>query len=242
MEERLSGATGGPPELTLPRPAPRVQALELAAFLFLVLPSMALSFFAVRQGRMGFVLVAVATILRDLALLSLVLFFLWRNREPLSMIGWTTRGVRRDIGLGLLLFIPFLFGTSLLESALLRAGFTAPSTPGPSLFDLAGRREVPLAFILVLVVAITEESIFRGYLILRLRAITGRTAIAVMVSSVIFSVGHGYEGSAGVVTVGVMGCVFAIIYLWRGSLTAPIVLHFLQDFMSILLLPLLGVK
>jgi membrane protease YdiL (CAAX protease family) len=51
-----------------------------------------------------------------------------------------------------------------------------------------------------------------------------------------------YEGSAGLVTVGVMGAVFAVIYLWRRSLVAPIVMHFLQDFLSIVLLPLLGVK
>ena len=30
--------------------------------------------------------------------------------------------------------------------------------------------------------------------------------------------------------------------LWRGSLVAPIVMHFLQDFLSIVLLPLLGLK
>ena len=58
----------------------------------------------------------------------------------------------------------------------------------------------------------------------------------------IFSLGHGYEGSAGLVTAGVMGGVFAVIYLWRGSLVAPIVMHFLQDFLSIVLLPLLRAK
>jgi membrane protease YdiL (CAAX protease family) len=60
-----------------------------------------------------------------------------------------------------------------------------------------------------------------------------------MVSSFIFALGHGYEGSAGVVTVGIMGMVFAMVYLWRGSLVAAIVMHFLQDFTGILLLPLL---
>ena len=54
------------------------------------------------------------------------------------------------------------------------------------------------------------------------------------------AVGHGCEGSAGLVTVGVMGAVFALVYLWRRSLVAPIVMHFLQYFLSIVLLPLLG--
>jgi membrane protease YdiL (CAAX protease family) len=59
---------------------------------------------------------------------------------------------------------------------------------------------------------------------------------------VIFSLGHGYEGSAGVITVGFMGLVFALVYLWRGSLVAPMVMHFLQDFIGIVLSPLLGIR
>jgi membrane protease YdiL (CAAX protease family) len=95
---------------------------------------------------------------------------------------------------------------------------------------------------IALVVALAEETIFRGYFILRFEAVTASPAVAVVLSAVIFSLGHGYEGSAGVVTVGVMGLVFALIYLWRRSLVAPIVMHFLQDFISVVLLPLLGGK
>jgi membrane protease YdiL (CAAX protease family) len=92
------------------------------------------------------------------------------------------------------------------------------------------------------VVALAEETLFRGYLILRFQALLRSSAWAVLLSSAIFSVGHGYEGSAGLVTVGVMGVVFAVVYLWRRSLVAPIVMHFLQDFLSIVLLPLLGMR
>ena len=95
--------------------------------------------------------------------------------------------------------------------------------------------------VLVVIVAVAEETIFRGYLMLRLQAITASPAAAVVLSAVIFSLGHGYEGSAGVVTVGVMGAVFALVYLWRQSLVAPMVMHFLQDFIGIVMLPLLGV-
>jgi membrane protease YdiL (CAAX protease family) len=91
-------------------------------------------------------------------------------------------------------------------------------------------------------VALAEETIFRGYLILRFKNITASTAAAVLTSAVIFSLGHGYEGSAGVITVGVMGVVFALIYLWRQSLVAPMVMHFLQDFIGIVLVPLLGMR
>ncbi len=84
-----------------------------------------------------------------------------------------------------------------------------------------------------------EETIFRGYLMLRFRALTASTLAAVVFSSFIFSLGHGYEGTAGVVTVGTMGVVFAMIYAWRKSLVAPMVMHFLQDFLTVVLVPLL---
>jgi hypothetical protein len=60
-------------------PGRKEQCVELLVFLFLIVPSMVLSFFAVKQGSLGFVLVAVATICRDLGLVSLILFFMWRN-------------------------------------------------------------------------------------------------------------------------------------------------------------------
>ena len=95
---------------------------------------------------------------------------------------------------------------------------------------------------LVIVVAVSEETIFRGYLILRLKAVTGSAAAAVIISSIIFSLGHGYEGLGGAVTVGVMGAVFAVIYLWRKSLIAPITMHFLQDFIALVVISAMANK
>jgi type IV secretory pathway VirB3-like protein len=56
----------------------REQCVELVVVLFLIVPSMVRSFFAVTQGSLEFVIVTTATIFRDLALVSLVLFFVWR--------------------------------------------------------------------------------------------------------------------------------------------------------------------
>jgi membrane protease YdiL (CAAX protease family) len=203
---------------------------------------MALSFFAIKQGSLNFVLVAFSAILRDLALVSLILFFIWRNHEPVTWIGWTFKKSGKEIVLGIVLFIPFTFATGLLENGLRAVGFSVPSTPLPSFLAARGLVEFLLAIILVVVVALAEETIFRGYLILRLKAVTASPTVAVLVSAAIFSLGHGYEGSAGVVTVGVMGVVFALVYLWRQSLVAPIVMHFLQDFIGIVLLPLLKME
>jgi len=224
-------------------PLGRVEQLaEVSVYLFLIVPSMVLSFFVVKRGGLGFPLVAVSTNLRDVGLLGLVLFFVWRNGEPFDRIGWTFARRWREVSLGVGLFVPFVLGVGLLGRALEAAGLSAPSTPLPSFLAAKGLTEFVLALVLVAIVALAEETIFRGYLLLRLQSITQSSPAAVLLSSVIFSLGHGYEGSAGVVTVGVMGLALALIYLWRKSLVAPMVMHFLQDFLGIVVLPLLGAR
>ncbi|MBV9398597.1 MAG: CPBP family intramembrane metalloprotease [Bryobacterales bacterium] len=224
---------------TVPASPREQQIWELLVFLFLIAPSMGLSFLVIRQGNLSFRLAALATILRDLGLVCLVLFFLWRNGEPVRLIGLRFRRPWRDALVGFALFVPMTLAAGALETVLKQVGLTAPSPPTPKFLIAGSPAEFVLAGLLVAVVAVAEEIIFRGYLILRLQAITGSGAAAVILSSLIFSLGHGYEGTVGVLTVAFLGLFFALVYIWRGSLIAPIVLHFLQDFIGLVLVPLL---
>jgi membrane protease YdiL (CAAX protease family) len=213
----------------------KVQLIEVAVFLFLIMPSLATSFFIVNQLHLSFAMMAISSILNDLALVSLVLYLIWRNGEALQQIGWTLKSARREIVWGLLLFPPAVLGATLLENALHAAGLSAPTTL-PSFLLATGLPKMLLAFILVTVVAVAEETVFRGYLLLRFKAVTGRSSAAVLLSAAIFSLGHGYEGMAGLISVFFLGVIFAFVYLWRQSLIAPVMIHFLIDFTSIVLL------
>lgn len=213
------------------------QAAELIVFLLLIVPSMILSFFMVKTGKMSFLLTAYATIFRDLSLVSLVLFFLWRNGEPVSSMGWDFKHIGKEAAIGIALYVPLFISIGLIGSALQSMGLSAP-TRIPGFLTPKGPVEVTLGFLMVVVVAIAEETLFRGYLILRFVNLTGSLPAAVLISAAVFSIGHGYEGSAGVVTVGLLGLAFALVYIWRKSLVAPMVMHFLQDFLGIVLVPL----
>lgn len=213
------------------------QFLEVAVFLFLVLPSIALAFLSITPDEISFSVVAVSNILRDLSLLCLVLYFVWRNGEGFASVGWRFEGIWREALLGVWLFLPIYFVTALFGGLLREAGFSAPDEL-PGFLMPHGVGEYLLALVFLVVVAVAEETIFRGYLMLRFRAITGNLAATVLLSALIFSVGHGYQGAAGVMTVGVLGVIFALVYLWRGSLVAPVVMHFLQNFVGIILVPL----
>jgi membrane protease YdiL (CAAX protease family) len=221
------------------RPSRTALVLEVSVFLFLIVPSMILSLFVASEGKINFVLLALSTIFRDLALLSLILFFAWRDKEPLRRLGLTKQHLVPDLLLGVILYVPFVLVIGLVEQLLTAVGFSSPAEPGPSYFHVGGNWQLALAIVLVAVVAVSEEAIFRGYLIRRLQMITASTPAAVVLSSFIFALGHGYEGSLGVVTVGVMGLLFSLLYLWRQSLVVPMVLHFVQDFLAIVVAPYL---
>jgi len=217
----------------------RQELAETGVFLLLIVPSMALSFVVVGQESLPFPLIASSTILRDVALVALILLLLSRGRQPVAAIGWVRRTVWREIVVGLVLFAPVLVGMQVLNAALRTAGLPGPRTPATGLLPTPHFGDLLLAVVLVAVVAIAEETIFRGYLILRLTSVLRSRAWAVLLSSAVFSIGHGYQGGAGVLTVGATGVAFAVVYLWRRSLVAPIVMHFCLDLVTIVLVPLL---
>jgi membrane protease YdiL (CAAX protease family) len=216
-------------------PTVKEQIYEVLTFCFLIVPGLAFSFVAGPTVKENFLLGIFGVMLSDLALVTLVLFFLWHNGEKLRRVGWVSKGYFGEIILGVALFVPLVFAMSFLQSWLQSLGLSFPKGHIPSFLEPTGTFQRIAATILVVVVAISEETIFRGYLILRFKSVTHSAAYAVIVSSIIFSIGHGYEGVGGVIIVGIMGTVFALIYLWRKSLIAPIVMHFMQDFIAIVL-------
>ncbi len=221
------------------QPSRREHAAELLVFLFLVVPSIILAYFTQNLVQAGFVLVAASTILRDLALVGLILFFVWRNGEPIAVIGWASRGVLADVVLGLILSPVVITGIGVLGSTLQSLGLSGPPKTLPTFLRPQGTDQIILAVLLVIVVAISEETIFRGYLVARIGEVTSNIPLAILLSSAIFSLGHAYEGLAGMIAVGVMGAVFAVLLVWRKSLVAPMIIHFANDFAGIVLVSLI---
>lgn len=78
---------------------------------------------------------------------------------------------------------------------------------------------------------ICEEILYRGYLIAYLKTAIGIWP-AVFLSSVVFGLGHSYQGGTGVIKTGLVGLVMAGLYLVSGSLLAPMLLHAVLDLAS----------
>jgi membrane protease YdiL (CAAX protease family) len=216
-------------------PSKKIQVVETTVFLLLIIPSMLISSAVALPKHLSFPLVASSTIFSDIPLLCLVLYFLWRNGEFFSSIGFTLRKGWMEAAIGAVLFVPLMFGMNLIEKVLRATGLSIPHT-APSFLVPSGAGQVALALFLLIVVAVSEEVIFRGYLIRRFTVLSGNPTAALVLSSAVFAIGHGYERSGGMVAVGIMGLIFGAVYLWRKSLVAPMVMHFIQDFISIILI------
>ena len=78
---------------------------------------------------------------------------------------------------------------------------------------------------------VTEEWLFRGFLLALFTPGMG-VAGAIVASSVLFGVGHAYQGPAGIVRTGIVGLVLAGITWATGSLVPAIVIHAMVDWMQ----------
>jgi uncharacterized protein len=78
--------------------------------------------------------------------------------------------------------------------------------------------------------ALCEEILFRGYAIERLQEISRSTAVAAILSCIIFALAHvGEWGWAHLLVVGVVGAIFTLLYVWRRNIWANAIAHFIVD-------------
>ncbi len=83
-----------------------------------------------------------------------------------------------------------------------------------------------LAFALTAIFAATfEEVVFRGFLMGRLKRVSGSWVVALVVASAIFGSGHLYEGWYAVFQTFVLGVFFGLLVLRRGRVESAIVAH-----------------
>jgi len=78
---------------------------------------------------------------------------------------------------------------------------------------------------------ICEEVVYRGFLLHYFHILPFHLSLtwALVVSSVIFGIGHLYQGVAGAVQTAVIGFMLGAIFLTTGNLVIPIVVHAVMD-------------
>ena len=86
------------------------------------------------------------------------------------------------------------------------------------------QQELNLFLVLSATAGVTEEILFRGYLIWYLNYF-GSDVFAVIASCVIFALAHAYQGVKAMAVIFPIGMLLAFLYVYSGSLLAPMILH-----------------
>ncbi|HVT82937.1 MAG TPA: CPBP family intramembrane glutamic endopeptidase, partial [Phycisphaerae bacterium] len=85
-----------------------------------------------------------------------------------------------------------------------------------------------------LAIGFGEELLFRGYVLTRWQKISGSAPQAVLVSSLLFSLSHTYQGLAGMVSSAAVGVAFALAFLTLRRLWPIAIAHALMDILFFL--------
>ena len=159
---------------------------------------------------------------------------------PLTQLGftgveWGPISVLLTAGLFSFIIAPLLLAVwvsgyrELMEKQLLSTGD----------FLLATAQEKSFWIWVSLTAGICEELLFRSCLFYYISLlIPGLPAVwIILISGLVFGVGHGYQGLKGVVTTTLLGAIFGSLYYFTGSILLCMLLHFLVDVRILALLP-----
>ncbi len=165
-----------------------------------------------------------------LAVSLLVLYILFIERRRLTSI-LLIRPTQKDVEWAF-----YFWGIGMTYSWLI--SMILPQPPNEGIATLV-ELPIPLLIMVIFTTAITEEILFRGYPIERLRELTGKKGLAVLISFVVFILPHiTFFGVEWLLYQGIGTILIYILYLWRKNLWACILLHFL--FNVPILIPALG--
>jgi membrane protease YdiL (CAAX protease family) len=137
------------------------------------------------------------------------------------------------VSLGILTGLRWALGTLDFHDLQHQAGETkkmlAPLIPKTGL-------EAAFFMVLALGAGFFEEIIFRGYLQRQFSALSRNVWGGILLSAVVFGLGHGYQGNRMMIVIGVYGALFGILVYLRKSLRPGMMAHAFQDALSGLLL------
>jgi membrane protease YdiL (CAAX protease family) len=153
----------------------------------------------------------------------------------LASLGIALTDRRAAIGVGLAL----ASALALVQFVAFRQlGRVAPERRG-RLADIA-RKLMPqnlveaLPFVaLVCTVSVCEEFLYRGFVFAAFqRVFAGSAVAAIFGSSILFGIGHFYQGRRGVANTFVLGAIFAGVRFWTGSLAPSMLAHLAVDLVA----------
>jgi membrane protease YdiL (CAAX protease family) len=162
-----------------------------------------------------------------------------RNRQPLESVGLTLRGWPLDVLLGVgcaIGVLALVFVGSALVQIYLPQLVEEMDTSRQNIQEALPPMSPGTILALTLMVALYEEVLFRGFLLTRLRRLLGSWWAAISAGAAMFALLHLYEGALAVLPIVFLSVVLSVMFVWRRSLVAPMVTHFVFNLAMLLMI------
>ena len=145
------------------------------------------------------------------------------------------------VGLGLAAGVLLYLGNEAAAAIGKRHGFTGSEELRRRLAPDTVVGWFALLFVVLPLIAVFEEVLFRGALIgVAAAGFDVSPGLLAVVSSVAFGFGHGAQGKLGIVVTGVLGFLLAALFIASGSLLLVIVAHYVVNVLEFLVHESLG--
>jgi len=179
-----------------------------------------------QAGRLSLPFVVALSAADTVILIGLMAALTVARGERVSQLWLGMRPIGREAAIGALLIPIVFFLVVLLLSVLMNVAPWLHNVPTNPLETMA---ETAAGAAAVAVVAIfaggVREELQRAFLLRRFEQHLGGAMVGVVVLSVAFGLGHIVQGWDAVITTGVLGAFWAVLYLRRRSTVAPLVSH-----------------
>jgi membrane protease YdiL (CAAX protease family) len=159
-------------------------------------------------------------------LIAIILGLLAAHREPARRLFFGRRSVAGEASLGVpLIFVALGIGAVTLV-VIQRVAPTLHTVPHNPLQGLIRTRADALVFGAVVIVAgAVREEVQRAFILHRFEEYLGGAAVGVVVASAAFGAGHLVQGVDVAIATALLGALWAVVYLRRRSIVAPMVSH-----------------
>ena len=170
--------------------------------------------------------VALLSLTDTILLLALIAMFLSARGERPRDVFLGARSVRREALAGLgLTFVALTLGVVVLAGVLQLAPWLHTVEHNPLQELIQTPRDAAVFAVIVVVAGGIREEIQRAFLLRRFEQWMGGAGVGVVVTSLAFGAGHLVQGADAAIATGLLGAFWAVIYLRRRSVAAPIVSH-----------------
>ena len=170
--------------------------------------------------------VALLSLTDTVLLLALIAMFLSARGERARDVFLGARSPWREALAGLpLTFVALILGVMVLGGIQQLAPWLHTVEHNPLQELIRTPRDAAVFAVVVVVAGGIREELQRAFLLRRFEQWVGGAGVGVVVTSVAFGAGHLVQGADAAIATGLLGAFWAVIYLRRRSVAAPIVSH-----------------